>query len=571
MRAWPHRWIGFVFALAVASITTLVVIVLPDTYSSTARLYINGELILKPLLRGLTVEQSSEDNSSVDSKMLRAFQLTLLNDRNIDVLVRSPGIGFDGATVSGRSAGAKVIRSGVTVVEEEPNLFTLTVADTVPDRTFKVAQGLISIFVETSVKRSQADLQMARTFLDKQVAEYEEKLRQIEGRISEFQYKNAGSLDEVTYQVRLKTALTALRDAQLAQKIATETRDRIREQLSGRTQSSGTTQSVLIATDQTFPALIDRMGALQTQLNQLLLQYTDKHPDVIATRREISLLSEQYGLSENIASAAKPFTALPGQVPPGNAVNSAFGQNGALNVAGPSNLAPAGAMPASLPSSGGKQLASLSSAQTQLLQVTFAVMDANRKVESAQAALKVIEAYSSSAPTAETELEQLTRDRTLLKENYEQLLRRRESARIMNAADVSSGTDQFRIIQSPSLPASPTGPDRKTFLLLGSLLSVAAGAALAYALGLIRGTFVSATEAESVLGLPVIAQLTNRKGVLMQVSRSFDAMMLLAGVAGVFIAAYVLSSLSSQFLSPVRTEIYRFLESDLSHLISRIL
>jgi hypothetical protein len=406
--------------------------------------------------------------------------------------------------------------------------------------------------------------------LDKQVTEYEAKLRQIEAQISEFQYKNAGSLDEVTYQVRLKTALTSLRDAQLAQKIATETRDRIRQQIAGNNQSSGNAQSVLIATDQTYPALIDRMGALQTQLNQLLLQYTDRHPDVIATRREISLLSEQYGLSESIASTAKGLTNIPGQVPPGDAVNSAFGQNGSVKVAGPANISPPGTTQVALPA-GGTKTASLNSGQTQLLQATFAVMDANRKVESAQAALKVIEAYSSSAPTAETDLEQLTRDRTLLKENYEQLLRRRESARIMNAADVSSGTDQFRIIQSPSLPTTPTGPDRKTFLLLGSLLSLAAGAALSYALGLIRGTFVSASEAESVLGLPVIAQLTNRKGVLMQVSRSFDAMMLLAGVGGVFIAAYVLSSLSSEFLSPVRTEIYRFLERDLSHFISQIL
>jgi hypothetical protein len=330
-----------------------------------------------------------------------------------------------------------------------------------------------------------------------------------------------------------------------------------------------------MATDTTFPALIDRMGALQTQLNQLLLQYTDKHPDVIATRREIALLSEQYGLSDNIASAAQPFTMLPGQVPPGQAVNSAVGVPAPTSLAGTPIAQPAAApatpsyaptpvtpakTPAVNPASSGKM---------QLLQANFAVMDADRKVQAADAALKVVEQMSSTAPAAETGLEQLNRDYAVLKENYEQLLRRRESARMRTAADLQTGTEQFRIIVAPSIPDEPAGPDRRTFLLLGSMFAVVLGGGLAYALGLLRGTFVSAAEAEAALGLPVIARLSNRHGVFSRVSQSADAMALLAGVAGLFLAAYVLSA-ATDLLTPVRTEIYRFLDANVAPLIGQL-
>jgi hypothetical protein len=326
-------------------------------------------------------------------------------------------------------------------------------------------------------------------------------------------------------------------------------RDRIQAKVNGSNDGS----TVLVATDQTFPALIDRMSALQAQLNALLLQYTDKHPDVVATRREIMLLSEQYGLSSNLGEVAAPFSRLPGQVPPSSAIDSAMGQ-------------PAAGQPGATPVSQ-KQPSGL---QMQLLQANFAVLDADRKVTAAQAALRQIEVFSATAPEAEATLEQLNRDYALLKENHDQLLRRRESARITNAAGMSSSGDQFRIIQSPNIPKGPSGPDRSTFLLLGALLSVGAGGALAYALGLLRGTFVSAAEAEAALGLPVIARLTNRHGVFSRVSQSADALILLGGVAAIFIAAYVLSS-ATGLLVPIRAEIYHLLETDFGQLLSSVL
>ncbi len=578
LRAWPNRWVGFGIALVIASAVALVVTVMPDQYQSKAKVYINSAVVLEPLLQGLSVADDAENRV----RLLRVLQTTLVDKDNVDRLIKTPGMGFDVSTAAARSHASSVIKSGVTVAEEEQNLFTLDFVDTNPVRARNVAHGLLSLFIERNVVDARNELTSARNFLDKQIAEYEVKLHEIETQISDYQVRNVDALGTSTYQTRLSTARAALREAQLARQIAAETRDRVKVQLDNANRpGAGNAPSTLIATDQTFPLLIDRMGALQTQLNQLLLQYTDKHPDVIATRREIALLSEQYGLSDNIASAAQPFTVLPGQVPPAQAVNSAVGAPTGPALGSPSNLTGAPlaqptstsyAPPYATPVAAAARAPvanPVSGAKMQLLQANFAVMDAERKVSAAEAALKVTEQMSATAPAAETGLEQMNRDYAVLKENYEQLLRRRESARMRTAADLSAGTEQFRIIVAPSIPDEPTGPDRRAFLLLGALFAVVIGGGLAYALGLLRGTFVSAAEAEAALGLPVIARLTNRRGVFSRVSQSADAMILTAGVAGIFLAAYVLSA-ATDLLAPLRTEIYRLIETDITPLIGRL-
>jgi uncharacterized protein involved in exopolysaccharide biosynthesis len=354
--------------------------------------------------------------------------------------------------------------------------------------------------------------------------------------------------------------LAALRDAELARQVAVSARERIRTRID--TKEAGAV-GVLLPTDQTFPSAVERLAALQAQLNQLLLRFTDQHPDVVATRNEIVLLTSQYGLSQSLSKATKPFTVLPGQVSVAPAIDSAVRQ------AGTSSATTAQAMQAQDGKFQTVASAEPSAIQMQFMQASFAVMDAERRVTAAREAVKVIDLQSGTAPAAEATLDQMTRDHAILKENYDQLVRRRESARMTQAADLSSGAEQYRIIQAPSIAEEPSSPDRQLFFMVGAFISVAAGAALAYALGMLRGTFVTASEAELALGLPVIARLTNRQGLLSRVSASADALTLAAGTVGIFVAAYILSSTTS-VLAPVRTEIYRFIETNISPLIGNM-
>lgn len=545
LRAWPNRWLGFFIAIVIAAVAGLIVTVLPDQYQTRAKVYVNSAVVLEPLIEGIASSGSHEGRM----RLLRVFQTTLVSKDNVDRLIKTPGMGFDVSTAAARSRAMSIIKSGVKVVEESENLFSIEYLDSNPIRAKNVAQGLLSLFIERYVVDAREELSAAKHFLDKQIAEYQVKLRALESQIAEFQITNVDALGPTTYETKLAAARTARREAQVAKQMAVRARDAIEQQIA----SGSAGASAMMASDPSLPAAIDRLNALQTQLNTLLLQYTERHPDVIAVRREIALLTEQFGLGDAATAAAQPL--MPAQVSPASAVNSAV--NSAIDATTPGEGS-GQPTPVALPTQA-KDRAS-NGARMRLVQANFAVAEAERKIQMAQAELGIIEQLLQSAPAAAVTLEELNRDHAVVKDNLEQLLKRRESAIMRTAADLTAGAEQFRIIVSPSVPDQPSGPDRRTFLMLGSMFAVVAGAGIAYALGLLRGTFVSAAEAEHTLGLPVIARLTNRQSVMSRVSQSADTMMLLGCIAALFVATFILSA-ATDLLTPLRTEIYRLLET----------
>lgn len=554
LRAWPNRWLGFSMALMIAAAVALVATVLPDRYQSKAKVYINTAAVLEPLLKGLAVADDGEKRV----RLLRVLQTTLVSKDNVERLIKTPGMGFDTSTAAARKRAYDTIVAGVAVSEEAQNLFSFDYVDTDPVRARNVAQGLLQLFIGRDIMDARQELNAAREFLDKQIAEYATRLYDLERQIADFRVNNADELGSTAFQTRLSAARTALREARFARQVAIETRTRIEQRMA----SGPNAKPLLVANEATLPNLVDRMTALQDQLNRLLLQYTDKHPDVVATKREMQQMSEMYGLNENLASVAKPISQLPGGVPPSAAVDSAV-PPATVAVAAAAESAPVQKAAASAPSAG------VSAIKLQLLHANFAIADAERKLQAAEAELSAIQSLAATAPSAETSLDQLNRDYALTKENYEKLLRGRETARMQTAANMAGGTEPFRVIVAPWVPDLPFGPDRRAIMLLGTLFAIAGGGGLAYALGLLRGTFVSAAEAESVLGLPVIAQLTNRQGVLSRMSQSADAFALLTAVVGLFVAAYVWSA-ATQWMSPIRGEIYRLFDSGVGAMISNL-
>lgn len=553
-RAMPNRWLGVVVAaLMVATIAT-VVMAMPDQYESRSRMYINSEVVLRPLLRGIASEEDAESRED----LLKVLQTTVLNTNNIDRLLEIPDLGFDLSTEDRRNKARGMIRTGVTIAEQEDtkNLFDLAYTDTDPARARNVLQGLLAVMIESKMGLAQKGYDDARKFLDAQIEAYEQQLRELEAKITAHRMENAMVLGTTTHQQRRDAQLAVLRDAQIARQVAASNRDRLKTQIEAAKKPGADATAALYATDQTFPAAIDRLTALQAQLSQLLLVFTDQHPDVIATKREIRLLTQQYGLGEDMGAAvAQPFTALPGQVPPSSAVNAAAGA--------PTQTTPVAVGPAATPVAAPAR--DPGGVQMQLIRANFAVMDAERRVRDAMAAVQAIEAEATLAPAAEQTLESMNREYAIVKENYEQLIRRRESAKITAAADISSGVEQFRVIEAATLPTAPASPDRPTFLILGALLAVVAGGALAYGLGLMRGAFVSAAEAEQTLGLPVIATLADQRGIVSRVSGAVDTMMLAGSIVGIFFAAYVISATAGWF-APLRDEIYRLFGVDLGQL-----
>jgi hypothetical protein len=91
---------------------------------------------------------------------------------------------------------------------------------------------------------------------------------------------------------------------------------------------------------------------------------------------------------------------------------------------------------------------------------------------SLRAKLTGLEKNVTSAPQVEREYATATRDLTIAREKYEQLLARQMDAEVREAAIVGGRSDEFRLIQSPMLPGMPSKPERLAILFIGLVAAV---------------------------------------------------------------------------------------------------
>ena len=124
------------------------------------------------------------------------------------------------------------------------------------------------------------------------------------------------------------------------------------------------------------------------------------------------------------------------------------------------------------------------------------------------ARLAQMRSLSTQAPEVEAQLAQLNRDYAVNKDNYEKLVQRRESAKL--SGDLSSATDMltFRVIDPPTAPTTPSGPNRMQLFSLVFVAALAAGLAGAFLLSQLRPTFLSQATLREVTGLPILGSVS---------------------------------------------------------------
>src|SRR6195952_5312893 len=78
---WKYRWPGVLVAWIVAAIGVGVVFRIPDQYEASARIYVDTQTILKPLMSGLAVQPDVDQQVTMLSR-------TLISRPNVEKLLR---------------------------------------------------------------------------------------------------------------------------------------------------------------------------------------------------------------------------------------------------------------------------------------------------------------------------------------------------------------------------------------------------------------------------------------------------------------------------------------------------
>lgn len=479
-----YRWHAVFITWAVAIAGWIVVLKLPNQYEASARVYVDTQSILKPLLSGMT------SLPNLDQQVLY-MRRTLISRPNVERVMRMVDLDVKAKTTAEHDEIVDELMEKIKIAgTERDDIYTISYTAPDPKLGKDVVQSLLTIFVEGSFGGKKQDSEKAVQFIDDQIRNYEEKLAAAENSLKEFKIRNIGLLPGAgggDFGSRLMAATESLNSARLELAEAEQARNAIRRRISGQVAPG---ESAPPLTD---PELESRIAATTKTLDGLRTQYTEAHPDIIANAR---LLDQLVARKQELAKNSKPVAD------PGAGYSPMLQQ---LNVA----LSEAEARVASLQARVGEYSARVAQLRTQ----------------------------STQAPEVEAQLAQLNRDYEVNRDNYQKLVERRESAKL--SGDLSSATDMltFRVIDPPTAPPLPSGPNRLQLFSAVFVGALIAGLASAFLLSQLRPTFLSQATLREATGLPILGSIS-MNWTEQQTVRRKRRLVALAGAVLVLLAIY---------------------------------
>jgi len=460
---WKHRHLGMVVAWVVGAIAAGVILRIPNQFEASARIYVDTQSILRPLMSGLAVQPNIEQQIMMLSR-------TLISRPNLEKLIRMADLDLN---IKDKAQQEALIDSLADTLKIQglgrDNLYTISARDPDPAKAQRVVQALVSIFVESSLGDKRQDTDSARKFIEEQIRNYEKKLEDAENRLKEFRLRNIelATADGKSGIDRLGELTNQLNSARLELREAEQSRDALRRQISGEEpvllpETSGSESNV------SLPEIDGRIDVQKRNLDSLLQRYTELHPDVMGARRMIKDLEEQ---KRHELQARKKFAAAN----PGSSVsnNPVYQQ---LKV----SLAEAEANTASL----------------------------RARVSEYEERYKRTTSVMKNQPQLEAEYAQLNRDYELDKRNYEQLVSRRDSAAMSGDLDSAGSMADFRLIDPPRASTKPVAPNRLLLFPLGLVLAIAGGLFAAFAASQIRPVFFDSKTLREATDLPVLGTVS---------------------------------------------------------------
>ncbi len=468
---WKHRWPGLLVAWVVGAIGAAVVLWVPDKYEASARIYVDTQSILKPLMSGLAVQPNVEQQVAMLSR-------TLISRPNVEKLIRMADLDLGAKSKDAQEALIEGVTKGLEIKNTgRDNLYTLGFRDPNPEKAKRVVQSLVSIFVESSLGDTRKDSDTAKKFIDEQIKSYVAKLEEAEGRLKEFKLRNMElqTADGKDMSSRLGEISNQLNQARLELREAENARDAAKKQLDAeKSQTASITSRSLLqesAMSVATPEIDSRIDAQKRNLDGLLQRFTDQHPDVVGVRKLLKDLEEQK--RKEVLELRKIAMANP--------------------------VSTGGGGGASLASQELNRLSAMAEVQVASLRARVGEYDArfNRARE-----------MMKTAPQIEAEFSQLNRDYAINKKNYEDLVARRESASLSGDLEGASGVADFRLIDPPRVSPQPVAPNRLLLMVLALVVAIGAGAATAFVASQLRAVFFDARALRDLVGLPLLGVVT---------------------------------------------------------------
>jgi polysaccharide chain length determinant protein (PEP-CTERM system associated) len=454
-----RRWLLIAIPLAIGvPLSVAVAMLLPSTYTSTARILVLSQQIPSDLARS-TVAQSSAERIALT-------QQRLLTRQNLLEIAQQYNV-FRGRGDLSPSDIVTQMRGSTVIAGTNPRLARRTGSNaTSIDIAFRASDPQLAARVANEfVNRVLAENVQARTdrasgtvaFFDEEVQRLTQEIDTIAARIVQYKQANQNALP--TNLGSRQDELKTLRDRAFAREGQRRTLEEQRRTLQQALEVGAT----VITGDGQRTAGEAELGRLRAQLVQQRATLAESHPTIRQLTARIAALE---------ASIATPASA-PGATP---AVEGGAGTSGQ---------------------------AATTLAQIERVEQQLTELDRQAEVEDARAA--ELERSIAATPAVELGLGNLERAYATLQVQFREATVKQSQAQIGERLEATQQAERFEVLEQAIPPETPSSPNRPRIIAAGTALSLALGLAMAALVELLNRVVRTARDIERHFGLhPIV-------------------------------------------------------------------
>ncbi|SJM95100.1 putative Polysaccharide chain length determinant protein [Crenothrix polyspora] len=457
-----YKWHGIVVAWMVCLIGWLFVLAMPNKYTSEAKVHVETRTMLQPLLQGMTIQSDVRG-------LLRVMQLLMFTQSNLEEIIKLSDLGKTVQTEAERQGLIARLKKDIQINGGGDDIFSIKYEALDPDMAKNVVQAVLTVFSEQTHKSTISGADVAKKFIDEQIRDYETRLRNAEKARENFKRANYGLLpgeggDQIA---QVQSTASLLADAKMKLNETLSRRDVLLAQMNEIKESDADWSVTDLQQDQHLSEEDTTIDVLTTRKKELLVRYTEKHPEIVSINKTIALMKSRKLHAERVEPEANPL------IKPSVMANPY-----------------------------------IQTIKVALNESEAEVASSQSRVKELQQRVDKIGTELNSRLTVETELKNLNRDYDAIKSNYEKLLESREQAKMSEKVDNQAEALKFKIADAPNKPLKSSSPNRELLFSAIFLGGGVCGLGLALLLYFIRPTIMSTLQLRQLTGLPVLGSVS---------------------------------------------------------------
>lgn len=451
LREARRRQLALVGTFAAIALLALLagLFLVPRKYTSSTTILAQESDIIQPLLEGRAVSTQVIDRAGMARNVV-------FGRRVMDEILKAGGWAEDAPSAVQQDRMIEQIRERTRITAPRPDLVQIQYHDNDPQRTWAVTRRMAELLIEESLANKERESREAYEFIDKQVRDYHAKLLDAENNLQAYRSANAdaqpGSATDVN--TRIGALRTQVEQARMHLMEQRSREGALASQLSG--------ESAVTAVQTRENLYRTQLIELQNELDGLLLRYTEKHPDVVRVRHQMADVRAAMQRAQNQPRESGDLSA-------DARVNPLY------------------------------------------LELRSQLAETRREIAATQSRMSMSEGLlgeelgrSRRIAESESTLAELTRDYEVNRDIYQDLLRRRENARVSMELDQERRGLTMRIQDPAELPVRPTGLSLTHIALGGLAAAVAVPLGLLFLLVRFDPRVRSPMQLERNAGLPVL-------------------------------------------------------------------